>query len=64
MEFNNLNHLYKTLGTMTEENLLTAINYEVSTYKRRTLIQRMHSRYSKLRSARERMALIKGEMLL
>jgi hypothetical protein len=64
MEFGNMKHLYETLGTMTEDQLRSAINYEVSTYKRRTLLSRMHSRFAKLRSARERSALIKGEILL
>jgi hypothetical protein len=64
MEFENMKHLYGTLSTMTEDQLRNAINYEASTYKRRTLLARMHSRFSKLRSARERSALVKGEILL
>jgi hypothetical protein len=56
--------LYTVIHLMGEEQLRNAINHEVATYKRGTIIARLHSRYCKLRSARERELLVKGETLL
>lgn len=49
---------------MTEQELLTSINYEVSTYKRRDVLRRLHQRYNKLRCRREREELLSGGLLL
>ena len=56
--------LQKVIGTMTEEELRFTINYEASVYKRKTIIERLHQRYTKVRAARERNELINGEGLL
>lgn len=56
--------LIAKLMQMSEEDLRNAINFEVSTYRRKAIISRLHARYSKLRAARERELLIKSEMLL
>jgi hypothetical protein len=52
------------LPELTEVDLIVLINYEVSLYRRQAILRRLHSRFNMLRSARERDALIKGEMLL
>lgn len=57
-------HLQKVIGTLTEEELRFTINYEASVYKRRTIIERLHQRYTKVRSTRERKQLVAGEGLL
>lgn len=57
-------HLMSILTSLTEEELKNAINYEVSTYKRKAVIERLHQRYNKLHCAREREMLINGEILL
>ena len=57
-------HLQKVIGTMTEEELRFTINYEASVYKRRTILERLHQRYTKVRAMRERKELVAGEGLL
>ena len=52
------------LPTMNEQQLAEAINYEVSTYRRKNYITRMHQRYSRLRADREREQLFNQEILL
>lgn len=52
------------IGNMDEEQLRAAINHEVSTYCRKTIIERLHMRFERLRSLRERAALVRKEMLL
>jgi hypothetical protein len=64
MTFDTWKDLIAKLPSMTEEELLLAINLEASTYKRKNIISRMHMRYSKLRAIRERKALVAGEMVL
>lgn len=64
MTFETWKDLYVVLPMMDEATLRDAINHETSTYRRKSIIARMHSRYSKLRTARERDLLLKGEMLL
>lgn len=53
----------ESLTTLTEDQLKLLINYERSTRDRRNLIERMHQRYGKLRTARERIELMNGGML-
>jgi hypothetical protein len=62
--FETWDQLMKQVGTLNEEDLRESINYEVSTYKRKNVISRMHQRYVKLKAKRERQLLIDGEMLL
>ena len=57
-------HLMAVLNTMDEPALVGAINMEVSLYRRKMVITRLHSRYNMLRKKREVEALINGEMLL
>ena len=52
------------IGSMTEAELANCINYEVSRYKRPTIIKRLHQRYAKLFTARQREELLRGETLL
>lgn len=56
--------LHTRLKDMSEDELRIAINYEVSTYKREAILDRLFSRYNKLRGKRELELLQKGEMLL
>ena len=58
------NDLVRVLPTLTEDELYSAINYEVSTYQRTLVITRLHQRYSKLRTMRERELLLAGKFLL
>jgi hypothetical protein len=52
------------LRMMTEPELKNAINYEVSTNNRSSVVIRLHQRYTKLRATRERNELIEGSVLL
>ena len=56
--------LMAILPTLDENELVVAINTEVSGFKRKGHIERMHQRYSKLRAKRERDALVAGDILL
>ena len=56
--------LLAVLSTLSEDELRSAINYEVSTYQRQKVISRLHQRYTKLRAIRERDALVRGKILL
>jgi hypothetical protein len=56
--------LMSGVNKLTEEELRQSINLEASTYRRAPFIKRMHQRYERLRSPRERAALIAGELLL
>lgn len=60
----NWKDMCERINTLDEEELRQLINFEVSTFKRRTVIERMHQRFTKLRSTRERVLLITGETLL
>jgi hypothetical protein len=62
--FNSWRELMAGVSKLTEAELRESINYEVSTYRRKNFIERMHQRYTKLRSERERKELISGETLL
>ena len=52
------------LPTMSEDELRTAINFEVATRKRKQFVTRMHQRFSRLRTDRERQQLLDGETML
>lgn len=56
--------LISVLGTLSEQELKDTINFEVSTYKRKNVIARLHQRYTKLKAKREREELIAGRTLL
>lgn len=58
------NDLIIILPEMDEETLRLAINYEVSVYKRKAVIKKMHQRYAKLFTKRQRDQLLAGEVLL
>lgn len=62
--FGTWRELMQTIGGMNEPQLAEAINYEVSTYRRKNYITRMHQRYSRLRADREREQLLNQEILL
>lgn len=62
--FESWRQLISELGSLDEESLRESINFEVSTYKRKSVLSRLHQRYTKLRAKRERQLLIDGEMLL
>ena len=61
---NSWNDLITVLPDMTEEQLRVTINYEVSKYRRKALIKKMHQRYAKLNAARIREELVNGTTLL
>lgn len=48
----------KKLSSFTEDQLLCMITEELSTYKRISVLERMHQRYSILRMTREREELL------
>ena len=52
------------VGTLDEKELLETINFEAVTYKRKNILERLHQRYTKLRSQRERATLMEGGMIL
>lgn len=56
--------MVKVINGLDESQLQTEINVEVSTYRRKAIITRLHQRYTKLRSQRERAGLIAGKHLL
>ena len=61
---NSWNDLVTILPDMTEEQLRVTINYEVSKYRRKAIIKKMHQRYAKLNAARIHQELLDGEVLL
>ena len=63
-QINSTRELAAVLPTMNEVELKEAINFEVSTFRRKFIITRMHMRYERLRSLREREQLVNGEILL
>ena len=63
-QFDSCNEAVKAIPGMTEGELLHAMNYEVATSRRPSLIHRMHTRYTKLRQAREEAAMLEGQLLL
>jgi len=48
----------KQLNTFSEDQLLAMIDKELSSYKRISVLERMHQRYSILRMTRERAELL------
>jgi hypothetical protein len=55
--------LVTLVGSMSEDDIKNALNYEVSTTNRSSIVLRLHQRYTKVRMFRERIALRKGELL-
>lgn len=55
--------LNERLSDLSENDLKMMINYECSTKSRATFITRMHQRYSKLHTDRQRDMLLKGGLL-
>lgn len=55
--------MHEKLSEMDEDTLRESINYEASVYKRKAILNRMHQRYCRLRNARERDQLARGELL-
>lgn len=51
------------LSTLREDQLKQLINMEISGKRRETWIERLHQRYSKLVTARERIELLGGKLL-
>ena len=51
------------LATLREDQLKQLINMEISGKRRETWIERLHQRYSKLVTARERIELLGGKLL-
>jgi len=51
------------LSTWDEETIRNLINYEVSTKNRSSIVTRLHQRYVKLLTARQRDGLSKGVLL-
>jgi hypothetical protein len=49
----------KHLHTFTEEQLLDMLNQERAERRRASILQRLHQRYAALRTARERLELLK-----
>jgi len=57
------NYLNNQLHTLTEAELRSMLNYELSTKKRKVYLERLHQRYCKLRDIRERQEIFAGGML-
>ena len=55
--------LNKDVGKLREDQIKSLINYEVSTKRRPVMIDRLHQRFAKLRSKRERLELKAGGLL-
>lgn len=53
----------KDLPKLREDQLKQLINYEISTSRRQSFVERMHQRYCKLRMQRERKELMSGGLL-
>jgi hypothetical protein len=48
------------LSDLTEDQLRAALDAELKTHKRPAIARRLHQRYSAMRTARERVEIIKG----
>lgn len=59
----NWGKLNADINQLREDQLKSLINYEVSTKKRATFIERMHQRYCALRDKREREEVMGGSLL-
>ena len=55
----NWRKLNKELALMTEEQVLSLLNEERAGARRISILERLHQRYTALRTARERMELFK-----
>ena len=55
----NWRSMIAVLADLTEEQLKDALDAELNTHKRPAIARRLHQRYSALRTARERVELIK-----
>jgi hypothetical protein len=56
--------MMEVIGTMTEDELRSAINHEVATFCRKAIIKRLYQRYGKLNRARILTELCNKEVLL
>ena len=61
---NSWNDLTLVLPEMSEEQLRATINFELSSFNRKSMIIKMHQRYSQLQTQRIRKALLAGEATL
>lgn len=64
MEIRSWAHMTEVLPTMSEEELKETINYEVLAYRRKAILERLHMRYARLVSKRQREEIMEGKMLL
>lgn len=48
------------VGTLTEDQALEMMNYELLTKRRKMVVERLHMRYSGLKVKREREELLRG----
>jgi hypothetical protein len=56
----NWRSMIAVLSDLTEEQLKAALDAELKTHKRPAIARRLHQRYSAMRTARERIELLKG----
>ena len=56
----NWRSMIAVLSDLTEEQLKDALDAELKTHKRPAIARRLHQRYSAMRTARERVELLKG----
>lgn len=56
----NWRSMIAVLPDLTEDELKAALDAELKTHKRPAIARRLHQRYSALRTARERVEIIKG----
>ena len=56
----NWRSMIAVLSTLTEDELKQVLDVELKTYKRPAIARRLHQRYSAMRTARERVEIIKG----
>lgn len=56
----NWRSMIAVLSDLTEEQLKAALDAELKTHKRPAIARRLHQRYSTMRTARERVELLKG----
>jgi hypothetical protein len=56
----NWRSMIAVLSDLTEEQLKDALDVELKTHKRPAIARRLHQRYSAMRTARERVEIMKG----
>jgi hypothetical protein len=56
----NWRSMIAVLSDLTEEQLKDALDVELKTHKRPAIARRLHQRYSAMRTARERIEIMKG----